>query len=126
MSFIRLRYCNSIRRPSKVSACGTAAKPLIRRLSLVKWVCAGCVSKALLSARGTVRLPGSKSISNRVLLLAALAAGTTLALANKESLVIGGRHNYDDDEGAATDRGTGAVAAGQVSDGTAARAGGSR
>ena len=32
---------------------------------------------ALLSARGTVRLPGSKSISNRVLLLAALAAGET-------------------------------------------------
>ena len=31
----------------------------------------------LLSASGTVRLPGSKSISNRVLLLAALAAGTT-------------------------------------------------
>ncbi len=31
----------------------------------------------LLSARGTVRLPGSKSISNRVLLLAALAEGTT-------------------------------------------------
>ncbi|MFA5826154.1 MAG: bifunctional 3-phosphoshikimate 1-carboxyvinyltransferase/cytidylate kinase [Gallionellaceae bacterium] len=31
----------------------------------------------LLSARGTVRLPGSKSISNRVLLLAALAQGTT-------------------------------------------------
>lgn len=31
----------------------------------------------LLSARGTVRLPGSKSISNRVLLLAALAHGTT-------------------------------------------------
>ena len=31
----------------------------------------------LLSARGTVRLPGSKSISNRVLLLAALADGTT-------------------------------------------------
>ncbi len=31
----------------------------------------------LLAARGTVRLPGSKSISNRVLLLAALAAGTT-------------------------------------------------
>src|SRR3954452_12550662 len=29
------------------------------------------------SARGTVRLPGSKSISNRVLLLAALAAGET-------------------------------------------------
>ena len=28
-------------------------------------------------ARGTVRLPGSKSISNRVLLLAALARGTT-------------------------------------------------
>ena len=28
-------------------------------------------------ARGTVRLPGSKSISNRVLLLAALAKGTT-------------------------------------------------
>ncbi len=28
-------------------------------------------------ARGTVRLPGSKSISNRVLLLSALAAGTT-------------------------------------------------
>ncbi|MEI7613990.1 MAG: bifunctional 3-phosphoshikimate 1-carboxyvinyltransferase/cytidylate kinase [Betaproteobacteria bacterium] len=31
----------------------------------------------LLSARGTLRLPGSKSISNRVLLLAALAEGTT-------------------------------------------------
>jgi 3-phosphoshikimate 1-carboxyvinyltransferase len=32
---------------------------------------------ALASAAGTVRLPGSKSISNRVLLLAALASGTT-------------------------------------------------
>ena len=32
----------------------------------------------LMSARGTVRLPGSKSISNRVLLLAALAQGTTI------------------------------------------------
>ena len=32
----------------------------------------------LLSARGTVRLPGSKSISNRVLLLAALADGVTV------------------------------------------------
>ncbi|MBI4938641.1 MAG: (d)CMP kinase [Nitrosomonadales bacterium] len=31
----------------------------------------------LLSARGTVRLPGSKSISNRVLLLAALSEGAT-------------------------------------------------
>ena len=31
----------------------------------------------LLNAQGTVRLPGSKSISNRVLLLAALANGTT-------------------------------------------------
>ncbi|MBI3480584.1 MAG: bifunctional 3-phosphoshikimate 1-carboxyvinyltransferase/cytidylate kinase [Nitrosomonadales bacterium] len=31
----------------------------------------------LLSARGTIKLPGSKSISNRVLLLAALAQGTT-------------------------------------------------
>lgn len=31
----------------------------------------------LLSAQGVVRLPGSKSISNRVLLLAALAEGTT-------------------------------------------------
>ena len=31
----------------------------------------------LLSAKGTVRLPGSKSISNRVLLLAALAEGET-------------------------------------------------
>ena len=31
----------------------------------------------LVSARGTVRLPGSKSISNRVLLLAALAEGET-------------------------------------------------
>ena len=31
----------------------------------------------LRSARGTVQLPGSKSISNRVLLLAALSAGTT-------------------------------------------------
>ena len=32
----------------------------------------------ILRARGTVRLPGSKSISNRILLLAALAAGETL------------------------------------------------
>ncbi|WP_280152412.1 bifunctional 3-phosphoshikimate 1-carboxyvinyltransferase/cytidylate kinase [Piscinibacter sp. XHJ-5] len=32
----------------------------------------------LLHAAGTVRLPGSKSISNRVLLLAGLAAGTTV------------------------------------------------
>jgi 3-phosphoshikimate 1-carboxyvinyltransferase len=32
---------------------------------------------ALAGASGTVRLPGSKSISNRVLLLAALASGTT-------------------------------------------------
>ena len=31
----------------------------------------------LAGASGTVRLPGSKSISNRVLLLAGLAAGTT-------------------------------------------------
>jgi 3-phosphoshikimate 1-carboxyvinyltransferase len=31
----------------------------------------------ILSARGTVRLPGSKSISNRILLLAALAEGET-------------------------------------------------
>src|SRR5664279_529245 len=31
----------------------------------------------LMSAHGTVRLPGSKSISNRVLLLAALAQGET-------------------------------------------------
>src|SRR6188768_3840513 len=30
------------------------------------------------AAGGTVRLPGSKSISNRVLLLAGLAAGTTV------------------------------------------------
>src|SRR5438067_9807381 len=33
--------------------------------------------KAARGARGTVRLPGSKSISNRVLLLAALASGET-------------------------------------------------
>ncbi len=32
----------------------------------------------LLSAQGTITLPGSKSISNRVLLLAALASGTTV------------------------------------------------
>ncbi|HEX3139644.1 MAG TPA: bifunctional 3-phosphoshikimate 1-carboxyvinyltransferase/cytidylate kinase [Rhizobacter sp.] len=32
----------------------------------------------LLSAHGTVRLPGSKSISNRVLLLAGLSSGTTV------------------------------------------------
>jgi 3-phosphoshikimate 1-carboxyvinyltransferase len=32
----------------------------------------------LISARGTVRLPGSKSISNRVLLLAALSEGVTV------------------------------------------------
>ena len=31
----------------------------------------------VLAAAGTVRLPGSKSISNRMLLLAALAAGKT-------------------------------------------------
>ncbi len=31
----------------------------------------------VLHAAGTVRLPGSKSISNRTLLLAALAEGTT-------------------------------------------------
>jgi 3-phosphoshikimate 1-carboxyvinyltransferase len=31
----------------------------------------------LAAAAGTVQLPGSKSISNRVLLLAALASGTT-------------------------------------------------
>nr|MBP6270469.1 hypothetical protein [Rhizobacter sp.] len=31
----------------------------------------------LLHAGGTVRLPGSKSISNRVLLLAGLSEGTT-------------------------------------------------
>ena len=31
----------------------------------------------LLTAHGTITLPGSKSISNRVLLLAALAEGTT-------------------------------------------------
>jgi len=30
------------------------------------------------AVRGTVRLPGSKSISNRTLLLAALAQGTTI------------------------------------------------
>jgi len=36
-------------------------------------------------ASGTVRLPGSKSISNRVLLLAALAAGTTTARALLDS-----------------------------------------
>ncbi|MFV0283024.1 MAG: 3-phosphoshikimate 1-carboxyvinyltransferase [Castellaniella sp.] len=35
-----------------------------------------CLTPAV-SARGTVTLPGSKSISNRVLLLAALAGGTT-------------------------------------------------
>ena len=33
--------------------------------------------KASRGARGSVRLPGSKSISNRVLLLAALASGET-------------------------------------------------
>ena len=32
----------------------------------------------LQSAAGTVQLPGSKSISNRVLLLAGLSAGTTV------------------------------------------------
>ncbi len=31
----------------------------------------------MLSARGTVTLPGSKSISNRILLLSALAQGAT-------------------------------------------------
>jgi 3-phosphoshikimate 1-carboxyvinyltransferase len=33
--------------------------------------------KIAAAARGTVRLPGSKSISNRTLLLAAMARGTT-------------------------------------------------
>jgi 3-phosphoshikimate 1-carboxyvinyltransferase len=37
------------------------------------------------AAQGTVRLPGSKSISNRVLLLAALAAGTTTVRALLDS-----------------------------------------
>ncbi|MDP1929231.1 MAG: 3-phosphoshikimate 1-carboxyvinyltransferase [Thiobacillus sp.] len=37
------------------------------------------------AARGTVRLPGSKSISNRVLLLAALAEGTTVVRALLDS-----------------------------------------
>ena len=37
------------------------------------------------AARGTVRLPGSKSISNRVLLLAALAKGTTTVRALLDS-----------------------------------------
>jgi 3-phosphoshikimate 1-carboxyvinyltransferase len=37
------------------------------------------------TAHGTVRLPGSKSISNRVLLLAALAAGTTTVRALLDS-----------------------------------------
>ncbi len=37
------------------------------------------------TARGTLRLPGSKSISNRVLLLAALASGTTVVRALLES-----------------------------------------
>jgi 3-phosphoshikimate 1-carboxyvinyltransferase len=37
------------------------------------------------AARGTVRLPGSKSISNRVLLLAALAKGTTIVRALLDS-----------------------------------------
>ena len=32
----------------------------------------------VMHAEGTVRLPGSKSISNRVLLLAALVRGTTV------------------------------------------------
>ena len=39
----------------------------------------------LLAAQGSVRLPGSKSISNRVLLLAALAEGTTEVLDLLES-----------------------------------------
>src|SRR5512142_2912738 len=39
----------------------------------------------LMSAHGTVRLPGSKSISNRVLLLAALAKGTTIVRALLDS-----------------------------------------
>ena len=37
------------------------------------------------TAQGSVRLPGSKSISNRVLLLAALAAGTTTVRALLDS-----------------------------------------
>jgi 3-phosphoshikimate 1-carboxyvinyltransferase len=40
---------------------------------------------ACTTARGTVRLPGSKSISNRVLLLAALAKGTTIVRALLDS-----------------------------------------
>src|SRR5205085_3126027 len=46
-------------------ACG--AQPMAEVLEL----------KAARGARGSVRLPGSKSISNRVLLAAALAAGET-------------------------------------------------
>jgi 3-phosphoshikimate 1-carboxyvinyltransferase len=39
----------------------------------------------MLQAAGSVRLPGSKSISNRVLLLAALAEGDTLVEALLDS-----------------------------------------
>ena len=39
----------------------------------------------LKTARGTIKLPGSKSISNRVLLLAALAQGETVV---RELLVL--------------------------------------
>src|SRR4051794_101192 len=39
----------------------------------------------LLAANGTVRLPGSKSISNRVLLLAGLCEGSTLVRALLDS-----------------------------------------
>jgi len=46
---------------------------------------------ALQSASGSVRLPGSKSISNRVLLLAALSAGETVVhdlLASDDTAVM--------------------------------------
>ena len=46
-------------------------------------------------AQGVVKLPGSKSISNRILLLAALAEGTTeikSLLASDDTHVMGFRH----------------------------------
>ena len=39
---------------------------------------------------GHVKLPGSKSLSNRILLLAALAEGTTLV----KNLLVGELHGY--------------------------------
>ena len=58
---------------------------------------------AVQRAAGRVRLPGSKSISNRVLLLAAASRGTTrlrgLLDAEDTRMMIGARIDYEGSDG---------------------------